>query len=98
LVDDLFASHIVTPLGGVRDRVAHIVQTALVEQVDDQLQLVHALGVGHLGLVASLDQRLKASLDQRRDAAAQYRLLAKQVGLGLLGEGGQQHAGLGRAN
>ena len=34
----------------------------------------------------TLDQRLEPRLDQRADAAAQDGLLAKQVGLGLLGE------------
>jgi hypothetical protein len=38
-------------------------QAALVHQVDDQLQLVQALEVRDLRLVAGLDQRLEAGLD-----------------------------------
>ncbi len=56
--DDPRAAGVVAVLGRVRDAVAHVVQAALVEQVDDQLQLVHALEVGHLGLIAGLDERL----------------------------------------
>jgi hypothetical protein len=59
---------------------------------------VQALEVGHLGRVAGLDQRLEASLDQRRDAAAQDGLLAEQVGLGLVAERRLDDAGLGAAD
>jgi hypothetical protein len=73
-------------LRGVAHRVTHVVEAALVHQVDDQLQLVHALEVGDLRLVARLDEGLEPGLDERADAAAQHGLLAEQVGLGLLGE------------
>ena len=63
--DDARAGRVVAPLGGVADRVAHVVQAAAVHQVDDQLQLVQALEVGDLGLVAGLDERLEAGLHQR---------------------------------
>jgi hypothetical protein len=84
--DDLRAAGVVAVLGGVADRVAHVVQPALVDQVDDQLQLVEALEVRDLGLVAGFDERLEAGLDERAHAAAQHRLLAEQIGLGFLGE------------
>ena len=58
------AGGVVAVLGGVADRVAHVVQAAAIHQVDDQLQLVQALEVGDLRLVAGLDQRLEAGLDQ----------------------------------
>ena len=90
--DDARAAGVVAVLGRVRDAVAHVVEAALVEQVDDQLQLVHALEVGHLGLVAGLDQRLERRLDEGAHAAAEHALLAEQVGLGLLGEGRLDHA------
>ena len=50
------------------------------------------LKVGHLGLVASLHQRIEAGVDQLGNAAAQHGLLAEQIGLGLLLEGGLQDA------
>ena len=77
---------------------AHVVQAALVEQVDDQLQFVHALEVGHFGLIAGLDQRFEAGLDQLADAAAEHDLLAEQVGFGLFGERGLDDAAAGAAD
>ena len=53
---------VVAVLGGVADRVAHPAEAALVHHVDDQLQLVQALEVRALRLVAGLDQRLEAGL------------------------------------
>ena len=70
----------------------------LVHEVDDQLQLVQALEVGRLGLVAGVDQRLEAGGHQRGQAAAEHHLLAEEVGLGLLVEGGVEHAGPGGAD
>ena len=70
----------------------------LVNEVDDLLHLVADLEVGDLRLVTSLDQGLKASLDQVGDATAQDGLLAEQVGLGLLGEGRLDDAGAGAAD
>ena len=52
---------------------------------------MQALVVGDLRLVAGLDERLEAELDQLRDTAAEHGLLAEQVGLGLLGERGLDH-------
>jgi hypothetical protein len=64
----------------------------LVHQVDDQLELVEALEVRDLGLVARLDERLEAVHDQLGRAAAEHGLLAEQVSLGLLGERGLDSA------
>src|SRR5690554_429179 len=40
VVDDLGAADVVAVLGGVADRVAHVLDATLIHQVDDQLQLV----------------------------------------------------------
>src|SRR5882757_3312786 len=96
--DDPRTGDVVAPLGGLRDRPAHLLQAALVHQVHDQLQLVHALEVRDLRLVTGLDQRLETGLDQRGRTTAQHRLLTEQVGLGLLGEGRLDHAGPGAAD
>ena len=98
LGDDSRPGGVVAVLGGVADRVAHVVQAAAVDQVDDQLQLVQALEVGDLRLVAGVDQRLEAGLHQRADAAAEHGLLAEQIGLGLLREGRLDDAGAGDAD
>ena len=84
-------------LGGVADRVAHVVQAAAVHQVDDELQLVQALEVGDLRLIAGLDQRLEPGLDERADAAAQDGLLAEQIGFGFFGERRFEDPGAGAA-
>ena len=89
---------VVAVLGGVGDGVAHPGDAALVHQVDDQLELVQALEVGDLRGVAGLGQHLEAGLHQRGGAAAEHRLLAEEVGLGLLGEGGLDDAGPGAAD
>src|ERR1051325_9944702 len=76
-------ARVVAVLRGVGDGVPHVREAALVEEVDDQLHLVHALEVRHLGLVAGLDERLERGLDEVRDAAAERRLLAEEVRLRL---------------
>ena len=97
-VDDPRAPGQVAVLGGVRDGVAHAGDALLVHEVDDELELVEALEVGRLGLVAGVDQGLEPGLDQRGQAAAQHDLLAEEVGLGLLVEGGVEDAGPGGAD
>src|SRR5438552_5525137 len=55
LVDDLRADCVRAVLSGIGDRVVHPLDATLPDQVGDQLQLVQALVVGDLGLVARLD-------------------------------------------
>src|SRR5690606_11399189 len=98
LGDDPGAARVAAVLGGVGHRPVHLRDAALVHEVDDELHLVQALEVGHLGLVARLDQGLEPGLDQLGDAAAEHGLLTEQVGLGLLGEGGLERAGAGAAD
>ncbi len=59
---------------------------------------MQALEIGALGLIAGLDQGLEPHLDQGADAAAEHDLLAEEVGLGLLGEGGLEDARAGAAD
>ena len=92
LGDQALAGAVVAVLGSVGDGVAHLGEAALVDQVNDQLHLVAGLKVGHLGLVAGLHQRIEAGVDQLGNTAAQHGLLAEQIGLGLLLEGGLQNA------
>src|SRR5439155_5910336 len=97
-VDDSRPDRVVAVLRRVRDRVAHVRETALVDEVDDELHLVHALEVRDLGLVAGLDERLERRLHELADAAAEDDLLAEPVGLDLFGERGLDDAGAGRAD
>ena len=96
--DDARAGDVLAVLGGVGDRVVHVGDAALVDEVDDQLHLVQALEIGHLGRVARLDQGLEAGLDELDEAAAEHHLLAEQVGLALLLEGGLDDAGAAAAD
>ena len=91
--DDARAGDVFAVFGGVRHRIVHVGDAALVDQVDDQLHLVHALEIGHLGRVAGFDQRLVAGLHQLDQAAAQHGLLAEQVGLAFFLERGLDDAG-----
>ena len=53
---------------------------------------MHAFEVRELRLIPCLDERLEAGLHERRDAAAEHRLLAEEIRLRLFREGGEQHA------
>ena len=96
VTDNCVSAGQVAILRGIRDRIAHARQSAFINQVDDQLHLVQALEVRHLRLLSGLHQRLEAFLDQRRQTAAQHRLLAEQVALGFFLESGLQNAGASR--
>ncbi len=97
-VDDPRADRVVAVLGGVGDGVPHVRQPALVDEVDDELHLVHTLEVRDLGLVARVDERVEARLHELADAAAEDDLLAEPVGLDLFGERCRDDAGARRAN
>ena len=97
-VDDPRAGQVAAELRGVGHRVVHPGDATLVHQVDDQLELVQHLEVGHLGGVARLDHDLEAGLDQFLGATAQHGLLTEQVGLGLFLERGLDDAGPGAAD
>ena len=92
-VDDPGAGGVIAVFSRVGDRIAHVGDAALVDQVDDQLDLVHAFEIGHFRRVAGLDQGFVGGLNQRRQPAAQHRLFAEQVGLALLAEGGADDPG-----
>src|SRR5664280_2066858 len=91
LGDDAGAGGVVAVLGRVADGIAHVVEAAAVHEVDDELQLVQALEVRDLGLVARVDECLEARRHERGRAAAEDGLLAEEVRLGLLGERRLQH-------
>src|SRR5215213_5839164 len=96
--DDARPTRHVAVLGGVADRVAHVGDAALVDEVDDELHLVQRLEVRRLGLVSRVHQCLVARLDELDETAAEHHLLTEEVGLGLLLERGVEHAGTRRAD
>ena len=93
LSDQLGTGDVIAVLCCVGNGISHSSETALVDQIYDQLHLVDTLKVCISGIVASLNQRLKACLHQCTYAAAQHSLLAKQIGLCLSAEGCLKHTG-----
>src|SRR3712207_8966756 len=57
VVDHLWAGGVVAVLGGIADRVAHVLQPTFVDEIDDQLELVQAFEVGDLRLIPGLDRK-----------------------------------------
>src|SRR5450759_1671370 len=64
LVNDSRSGHILAKLSGVAYSLVHAGHTTLVDEVGDQLDLVHALKVGQLGTVTRLDERVKSGSQQ----------------------------------
>src|ERR1700674_476544 len=91
--DDARSGGIIALLGRIADGATHVAETAAVNQVNDELELVKAFEVGDLWLVASFRERLEACFYQFAHAAAEYSLFAKEVGFGLFGKSGFQNAG-----
>src|SRR5690606_4206709 len=56
--NDFGPLYVLTILGVVRDGVVHVGDAAFVNQVNNQLQFVQALEVGHFGRVAGVNQRI----------------------------------------
>ena len=92
-VDHFRAGDVFAVFGVVGDGVVHVGDAALVHQVNDQLQLVQALEVGHFRRIAGFHQGFETGLDQLHGTAAENGLLAEQVGFGLVLEGGFDDAG-----
>ncbi len=95
--DDLRTARHVAVLRSVAHPTPHARDAVGLDEVNDQLELVQHFVVRALRLVAGLHQRLEPGLYQLRHAAAQHRLLAEQIALGLFLEGRFEHPRLGRA-
>ena len=92
------AAGVVAVFGGVGDGIAHVRHAALVDQIDDQLDLVKALEIGHLRRVAGLGQGLISCLNERHHSAAEHHLLTEEIGLALFLERGLDHPSAPAAN
>src|ERR1700687_4846234 len=95
---DARPTRVVAVFRGVAYRVAHVIEAALIDQIDDELQLVETLEIRDLWLIPRLHQRLEAGLDERAHAAAQHRLLAEQVRFRFFGERRLDDAGTSDAD
>ena len=96
IVNDLWTGGVVAIFGGVADGVAHIGETAGVEEIDDQLQLMQALEISDFWLIPGVDQRVEGRLDERRDTATENDLLTEEIGFGFFLEGRFDDASFGR--
>src|SRR5208337_1304015 len=95
--DDARARVIVAMLCGVADGIAHVTESAAINQVNDKLHFVQALEVSHLRLITGIHKSFKARLDQFADTAAKDGLLAEKVRLGFFGKSSFEHSGARRA-
>src|SRR5713101_5970262 len=93
LGDDARPGGIIALFRRIADGVTHVAEAAAVNQVHDELELVHAFEIGNLRLVARFRKRFEARFDQFTDAAAEHGLLAKEIGLSLFGKGRLKNAG-----
>ena len=76
-VNDARTTGIVTIFGSISNRVPHVGDAALVNEVDNELDLVETLEIGHFRCVTGLDQGLVSGKNERRETTAQYRLFAE---------------------
>ena len=51
---------VIAVFGGVADGIAHVVEAALIDQVDDQFQFVQTFEIGDFGLIAGVDERVES--------------------------------------
>src|SRR5579859_6404545 len=63
LRDDALASGVVAVFGGVAYGIAHVAEAAAVDEIDDELEFVHALEVSHFGLVTGREDRKSTRLN-----------------------------------
>src|SRR5258708_36663277 len=57
-------------LGSVGNRIAHAIQAALINEINDELHLMDALEVRNLRLITFLHQRVETALHHRGRSAA----------------------------
>ncbi len=98
LVHHARTAHHVPVRGRVTDELVHLAKTTLVQQVHDELELVHDFVIRHFRLVSGLHERFEPGNNKFRRTSAQNGLFTEQVCLGFLGEGGLDDAGTCSAN
>ncbi len=76
----------------------HLRNPALIEEVNDELQLMHTFEVRNFWLVAGVDQGLIAGHHQFLGAAAEHGLFAEEIGFGFFRECRLDQAARGAAD
>ena len=86
-------ARVVAVFGSLANRVPHVTETALVHEIDDQLELVKDLEIGRFRLIPRLDHHVECCLHELANAATENGLLAEQIGLGLFSKRRFQNSG-----
>src|SRR5579863_755265 len=84
--DQLRSAGVIAVFSSIADGVPHVVQSAAVHQIHNQLQFMHALEVCDLWLVSRFDQGFEAGFYQRAHTAAKNSLLAEEISFGFFAE------------
>src|SRR5580704_11167987 len=93
LRDDARAGGVIAMFGSVTDRITHVAEAAAVDEIDDELEFVHAFKISDFGLIASGDEGVEARFDELADAAAEDGLFTEEIRFGFFGERGFEDAG-----
>jgi hypothetical protein len=97
-IHDARAASEIAVLRRIGNVLVHFGESAFVQQVHDQLQLMQAFVVRDFRLIAGFDQRLPALHNQLGRAAAEHGLFAEEIGFRLLCEGGFEDAAASAAD
>jgi hypothetical protein len=85
-------------LGGVADGIAHVIQAADVDQIDDQFHFVDAFEVRHFLGITGFDECFESGLDERGKSAAEDGLFAEEIGFAFVLESGFDDAAASAAD
>src|SRR5262249_14093608 len=88
----------ITILGRSTDRIPHIGNATLVDQIHDQFYFVQALEISHLRGVAGFYERLIPGLNEGCKASTEHNLFPEEVRLGFLPKARFDHTGPPAAN
>src|SRR6185436_18557077 len=72
----------ITVFGRRTDRISHVGNTTLVNQIYDQFYLMQALEIGHLRRIAGFHERLVAGLNKGREPSTEHNLFPEEIGFG----------------
>ena len=81
--DDPWARDIFAKFSRVGNRVVHVRDATLIDEIDNQLHLVQTLKIGHFRRIASFNKCLVTCLDQFDKTATQDSLLTEEIRLTL---------------
>ena len=84
--NNTLADAVVAVFGCIGNGITHASKAALIDQINDQLHLVHALIVSIFRIITGLTENFKSDLHKFGDASAQHSLLSEKISLRLFAE------------